>query len=69
MHINDDIILNGNIDDAITEHKEWVDLLGDKDIFYVTELKTDAVIDDENAYFSSKEIMLSAFLMKHIEVR
>ena len=50
MHINDDIILNDNIDDAITEHKEWVDRLGDKDIFYVTELKTDAAIDDEDPH-------------------
>lgn len=48
MDITDDIILNSSIDNAITEHKEWVDLLGDKDIFYVTDLKTDAAIDDED---------------------
>lgn len=51
MDINDHIILNSNIDDAITDHKEWVDLLGDKDIFYVTNLKTDAGIDDEDPHY------------------
>lgn len=51
MDINDDIILNNNIDTAITDHKEWVDILGDKDIFYVTNLKTDAAIDDEDPHY------------------
>lgn len=51
MDINDDIILNSNIDAAITDHKEWVDILGDKDIFYVTNLKTDAAIDDEDPHY------------------
>lgn len=50
MDITDDIILNGNIDDAITEHKEWVDLLGDEDIFFITNLKTDAAIDNEDPH-------------------
>jgi len=50
MDITDNIILNNNIDNAITDHKEWVNILGDKDIFYVTDLKTDAVIDDEDPH-------------------
>lgn len=51
MDITDNIILNNNIDAAITDHKEWVDILGDKDIFYVTELKTDAAIDDKDPHY------------------
>lgn len=50
MNITDDIILNSNIDDAITDHAEWVNILGDKDIFYVTELKTDTAIDDKDLH-------------------
>ena len=51
MDITDDIILNSNIDDAITEHKELVDFLGDDEIFYVTDLKTDAAICDEDPHY------------------
>ena len=51
MDITDGIILNSNIDNAITDHKEWVDIIGDNDIFYVTDLKTDAAIDDEDLHY------------------
>lgn len=50
MDINDHIILNTNIDDAITDHKEWVNTLGNDDLFYITDLKTDAAIDDEDLH-------------------
>ena len=50
MDITDDIILSSDINDAIDYHKENVSFYGDEDIFYITDLKTDAAIDDEDPH-------------------
>ena len=50
MDINDHIILNSSIDAAITDHTEWVNIFGDKDIFFITDLETNTAIDDEDLH-------------------